>query len=155
MTAARSAAVVTWVYAAGFGIPAVPVAIYVVQRGYLPWFAGLFPMYGGPWSNRSLDLFVVMLVVFFALMLVVSYAAWLVWRGSRTGVVVALVLLPVEAVFWIGFALPFPWPIGIARAALLISAATSAGIAARRRGLRRRSWWRGIRPAGPGGSRSR
>ena len=155
MRAARTAAVVTWVYAAGFGIPAVPVAIYVVRRGYLPWFAGLFPMYGGPWSSRSLDLFVVMLIVFSALMLVVSYAAWLVWRGSRTGVVVALVLLPVEAVFWIGFALPFPWPIGIVRAALLISAATSAGIAAHRRGLRHRFGWRGIRLGGPGGSRSR
>jgi hypothetical protein len=155
MRAARTAAVVTWIYAAGFGIPAVPVAIYVLQRGYLPWFAGLFPMYGGPWSDRSLDLFVVLLIVFFALMLVVSYAAWLVWRGSRTGAVLALVLLPVEAVFWIGFALPFPWPIGIARAALFISAARSAGTAARRPGLRHRFGWRGIRPAGPGGSRSR
>lgn len=31
----------------------------------------------------------------------------------------SLVLLPVEAVFWLGFALPIPWVIGAARAALL------------------------------------
>jgi hypothetical protein len=36
----------------------------------------------------------------------VAGAAWLVWKGSRVGGVLAMVLLPVEAVFWIGFALP-------------------------------------------------
>ena len=30
-----------------------------------------------------------------------------------------LAILPFEAVFWLGFALPFPWLIGIARAGLL------------------------------------
>ena len=37
------------------------------------------------------------------------------------GAVVNLALLPVEAVFWVGFALPFPWLIGIARAAVIAS----------------------------------
>ena len=154
MTAARSAAVVTWVYAAGFGIPAVPVAIYVVRRGYLPWFVRLFPMYGvlvGPLS-RSLRRDAGRVLRVDDRCLVRSLAGM---ARSRTGAVVALALLPVEAVFWIGFALPFPWPIGIARAALLVSAAASAGIAARRRGLRHRLGWRGIRLGGPGGSRSR
>ena len=36
-----------------------------------------------------------------------------------------LIVLPVEAAFWLGFALPFPWLTGIARAALLALAWTS------------------------------
>jgi hypothetical protein len=46
----RTAAVVTWVCVAAFGIPAIPVAVYLVQRGTLPTFFDLFEMYGGPWS---------------------------------------------------------------------------------------------------------
>jgi hypothetical protein len=34
-------------------------------------------------------------------------------------------LLPIEAVLWVGFALPFPWPISIARAAIIALAERS------------------------------
>ena len=34
----------------------------------------------------------------------------------------SLVLFPVEAIFWLGFALPIAWIFGIARAALLVLA---------------------------------
>lgn len=123
MTAARIAAVLTWVYAAGFGLPAIPVARYLLQRGELPTFLDLFPMYGGPWSARLTDrTFVALLISFLILTLVAAWAGWLVWNGSRTGAVLSLVLLPVEAVFWLGFALPIPWVFGIARVALLAGA---------------------------------
>jgi hypothetical protein len=49
--AARAAAIVTWIYAAGFGLSTVPVSIYLLKRGSLPSFLGLFDMYGGPWSS--------------------------------------------------------------------------------------------------------
>lgn len=52
-----------------------------------------------------------------------SGAAVLVWRGRRSGAPVALALLPLEAVFWYGFALPIPWLVGAARLALLVAAA--------------------------------
>ena len=44
---------------------------------------------------------------------------WLVWNGSRAGAMLSLALLPVEAVFWLGFALPIPWMFGVARVAFL------------------------------------
>jgi len=117
---ARLAAVLTWVYAAGFGIPAIPVAAYLLQRGTLPTFLGLFPMYGGPWSSRLRHgNFVVLLIAFLIVTLVAAWAAWLIWKGAKAGALLNLILLPVEAVFWLGFALPFPWLTGIARAALL------------------------------------
>jgi hypothetical protein len=119
---ARAAAVLTWVYAAGFGVPAVPVAIYLNQRGRLPEFMGLFPMYGGPWSSRlSDDTFVLLLIAFLLVALIIAWSAWLVWKGSRAGLVLNFVMLPVEAVFWIGFALPIPWVVGVARAGLVAS----------------------------------
>lgn len=123
MSQARIVAVLTWVYAAGFGISTIPVALYLAQRGTLPTFFGLFEMYGGPWSSRfSHRTFVWLLIAFLIVAVAVAWAAWLVWKGSRIGGVLALVLLPVEAVFWIGFALPIPWVFGALRPILLVVA---------------------------------
>ena len=120
MVYAHSFAVLTWLYAAAFGISAAPVAVYLLRRGTLPTFFGLFEMYGGPWSSRLSDgRFAMLLVAFLLVTLVASWAAWLVWNGSKAGAVLSLVLFPVEAIFWLGFALPIPWFLGVARAALL------------------------------------
>jgi hypothetical protein len=120
MSNARIAAVLTWVYAAAFGIPAIPVAAYLLQNGRLPTFLDLFPMYGGPWSSRVEDgTLAILLITFLIVTLIAAWAAWLVRNGSKAGAVFSLVLLPLEAVFWLGFALPFPWLIGTARGALL------------------------------------
>jgi len=120
MTSAQIAAVLTWVYAAGFGIPAVYVVPHLVRNGTLPTFLDLFPMYGGPWSSRvEVRTLVVLLISFLVLTLVAAWAGWLVWNGSRSGAMLSLALLPVEAVFWLGFALPIPWVFGVARVAFL------------------------------------
>ena len=121
--AAHGYAVLTWAYAAGFGVPAVPVSVYLLRRGSLPWFGDLFPMYGGPWSGRFKDgQFVGLLLGYLGLMGLVAWAAGRVRRGSRRGAVVSAGLLPVEAMFWLGFALPIPWVLGAARVALLVAA---------------------------------
>ena len=110
MNNARIAAVLTWVYSAGFGLSTVPVAIYLLRQGRLPVFAGLFETYGGPWSARLQQrTFIVLLMAFLIVTLVAAWATWLLWNGSKAGAVLALVLLPIEAVFWVGFALPIPW----------------------------------------------
>ena len=122
MRTARAAAMVTWVYAAAYGIPAVPVSIYLLQRGRLPSFRDLFDMYGGPWWFRlqlEHGTFVLLLMAFFGVTLLAAAGAWLLWNGSRAGALLCLVLLPVEAVFWYGFALPIPWLMGTARAVLI------------------------------------
>ena len=121
--AARAYAVLTWAYAAGFGGPAIPVSVYLLRHGSLPWFANLFPMYGGPWSGRLTDgQFVGVLLGYLGLLALVARAAGPVRRGSRRGAVLSAGLLPVEAVFWVGFALPIPWVLGAARLALLVAA---------------------------------
>lgn len=111
-----------WCYAAWFGLPTIPVAIFLKQRGRLPMFFGLFETFGGPWSARLLDdAFVLRLMAFLALMVAVAFAAWLTWNGSKIGAILSLALLPIEAVFWIGFALPIPWLLGAARIALIVA----------------------------------
>ena len=128
MTSAQIAAVLTWVYVAGFGVPAVLVAIHLLRHGSLPIFFGLFPMYGGPWFARvGHRTFALLLVAFLFVTMAAAWAGWLVWEGSRAGGVSSLVLLPVEALFWIGFSLPVPWVIGVARAVLLALAWPSLG----------------------------
>lgn len=118
MRKARIAAVLTWIYAVAFGVPAVPVSVYLLQHGELPMFMDLFPMFGGPWDVVEEGAFVMLLMGFLAVVLAAVWAAWLAWKGLRAGVVLGLALLPVEAVFWFGFALPFPWLFGAARALL-------------------------------------
>jgi len=119
MSRSRAAAVVTWVYAAMFGVPAVPVAMFLAENGRLPSLWGLFDMYAGPWSSRFLDeQLITRLHVYAGLTLAAVLSGMLLWARRRTGAVLNLVLLPVEAVFWIGFALPIPWLFGVARVAL-------------------------------------
>ena len=121
MRYARAAAIVMWFYAAGFGLFTIPVAVYLQQRGRLPSFFGLFDLYGGPWSARLLDdEFVLRLIAFLAVSVVVGWAAWLLWNGSKLGAILSLAILPVEAMFWVGFALPFPWLLGAVRVVLII-----------------------------------
>jgi hypothetical protein len=118
---AQAYAIVTWAYAAGFGLPTVPVAVYLRQRGSLPWFGDRFPMYGGPLSNRLTDSqFIAVLLGYLGVMAAVSGTARQVGRRSRRGALVSFGLLPVEAVFWVGFALPIPCVLGAVRLALLV-----------------------------------
>ena len=128
MSSARAVAILTWIYTAGFGVPAVPVSVYLIQRGRLPTFLNLFETYAGPWSMRASDgVLVALMLGFLGLTLIVAWSALLIWRGRRVGAVLNLTLLPVEAVFWVGFALPLPWVTGFARAALVPLAWRSLG----------------------------
>lgn len=121
MRALRAEAVLTWAYALGFGVPAIPVAIFLRRKGRLPSFLGQFEMYGGPWSSRfEQGTFVWLLLGFLVVLVLASWAALLVWNASKVGAILTLALLPVEGVFWYGFALPIPAVIGVARIVLLI-----------------------------------
>jgi uncharacterized SAM-binding protein YcdF (DUF218 family) len=120
MSSTRVAALLTWAYGVGFGIPTIPVAVYLLRHGRLPTFFGFFPMYGGRWSSRFSDrTFVRLLIAFLLVLLVAAWTAWFMWNGSKAGALLNLLLLPIEAVFWFGFGLPIPWLIGIGRVVLL------------------------------------
>lgn len=122
-TPARAAAVVCWVYAASFGLPAIPVGVFIMREHRLPWLWDLFPMYGGPWwRSLSETEFLAALAGFFVLCAVMSTGAWLLWTARRSGAVVVIATLPVEAIFWWGYALPIPPLFGLVRLVLVVAA---------------------------------
>jgi hypothetical protein len=105
----RASGVLMWVTAAAFGLPAVPVAVYLLKHSELPWLFGLFPMYGGPvdaWVGPRG--YALLILLFGVLCLAEATVGVLLWRGRRVGAVLSFVLLPFEIAFWLGFALPFP-----------------------------------------------
>ena len=120
MVALQASSALSWLVAAGFGIPAPFVASYFLRERTLPTFMGLFPMYGGGLFDRfSPEVCAVLLGLFTALSAIEAYAGWLLWNGEPLGAGMTLVLLPIEIAFWIGFAVPFPPLIAVARLALL------------------------------------
>jgi hypothetical protein len=122
MNSSRAAAVVSWAYVGGFGVSTIPVGLYFREHGTLPSFFGLFDMMAGPWSQRqSADRFIASLGAFVVVTALVAYSGWLMWRGRRGGRPLNLALMPVEAVFWLGFALLIPWLLAAARATLIVA----------------------------------
>ncbi len=134
---ARAAAVVTWAYVGAFGGFALPVAVYLNRQDRLPTFLGLFQMYGGPWSAElSKAEFTARLVAFAGVTALAGWSAWLLWRADSDrrrvgGAVLNVALLPVEAIFWVGFALPIPWLCAASRLALIAASWVSASRSSR------------------------
>jgi len=86
-----------WVYAACFGLPAIPLAVYLLRIGQLPWLFDAFPMYGGPWYDIAQpERFAAQLCAFLVMMVAVSCGGWLLWRGLRAGAVVAVAISRLE-----------------------------------------------------------
>jgi hypothetical protein len=107
-SAAKVAAIVTWIYAACFGLPAIPVAVYLLRTVRLPLLFDAFPVYGGPWYDCGRpEGFAAQHGAFLVMMLVVSWGGWLLWRGSRAGAVVAVATIPVEVLFGMASRCPF------------------------------------------------
>jgi len=123
MTFARTSAVLIWLIAAGFGVPAIPCAHHLLRRGQLPSFFGLFRMYEGPaFARVSPATFASLLYAFTLLCVAEAVAGLLLWQGLRSGAVLSLALLPFEIAFWIAFALPIPPIFGAVRLVLTVLA---------------------------------
>lgn len=128
MSYARVAAGLLWLYCAGFGLSTIPVARYLLRHDKLPTFLGLFPLYGGRWFGKvGNGRFILLLMGFLVTTVAAAGAAWLLWNGSRIGAVITLALLPLQAIFWVGFDLPLPWLTGIATVILVALGWSSLG----------------------------
>ena len=105
----------------GFGIPGAIGMKHLAETGQTWVFMG-FPTYGdGPFERIGVGSSVPLLGAFVGVCAAEVAAGYLLLRGSRAGVWLSHGLLPLEAVFWTGFALPFGPPLGIARTLLIIS----------------------------------
>lgn len=61
-----------------------------------------------------------MLGAFLLVCVLEGIAGWLLWGGYKSGAILALALIPFGAVFWWGFALPFPPLFALARTILIL-----------------------------------
>ena len=106
----------------GFGIPAVAGTVHFARNGEVWMFMG-FPTYGGgPFERIGLPTSVPLLIGFVLVCLAEVVVGVMLLLHVPHAATVSYVLLPFEFVFWIGFALPFGPPLGIARTILLLLA---------------------------------
>lgn len=105
---------------AGFGLPCLYGIWHLRTTGEVAMFLG-FPTYGdGPFERRGVHTTVALLLGFLLVCALEVVAGVRLWHGHTDAAVLALALLPVEAAFWWGFALPIPPVLALARTALLV-----------------------------------
>ncbi len=116
----RAAGVLAWLLGLGFGLPGIYGTWYFVDHGEAWTFLG-FPTYGdGPFEQVGLDTSVILLLAFLLVCVAEIVLGWWLWSGHPGNRAFAALLLPVELVFWIGFALPFGPVVGFVRTALVL-----------------------------------
>jgi hypothetical protein len=121
----KAAAVCSLVLGLGFGLPGAYGTWYYARQGEVWTFLG-FPTYGaGPFERWGLPTSVALLLGFVAICFAEVVVGVLLWRDATIGLWLALALLPVELVFWIGFALPFGPLLGLARTVLVVAVLVS------------------------------
>ena len=104
----------------GFGLPCIFGIIHFRRTGEVWTFMG-FPTYGdGPFQRAGVPTSTGLLVAFLAVCLVEVTLGAMIWSDAAGAKVLSLALLPIELVFWVGFALPLGPPLGIARTVLVM-----------------------------------
>lgn len=106
----------------GFGLPAVFGTLHFAQTGEVWIFMG-FPTYGGgPFERLGLPTSVALLLGFVIVCVAEVIVGVMLLRDVPHAATISYALLPIEFAFWIGFALPFGPPLGMARTILLLLA---------------------------------
>lgn len=116
------AAICSLALGVGFGLPAVFGTLHFAQTGEVWTFMG-FPTYGGgPFERLGLPTSVPLLLSFVFVCLAEVIVGVMLLRDVPHAATVSCLFVPFEFAYWIGFALPFGPPLGIARTILLLLA---------------------------------
>ena len=114
------AAILLWLNGIGFGVFCIPAIRNLSMGRDMPMVMG-FPAYGrGPFERIGIPTTVPLLAGFLLVCTLEVAAGLLLWGGSKVGAILALALLPAGAIFWWGFALPFPPIFALARTILIV-----------------------------------
>lgn len=103
MTAAiRFASLLLWISAVGLGVPCLTAIRSLAAGRGIPRVFG-FPAYGGGhFERRGLNTSIPLLIAFLVVLVLEALAGGLLWMGRLPGGILALILLPLAAVFWWG-----------------------------------------------------
>jgi hypothetical protein len=122
--ATRTAAASSALLGFGFGAPCAYGIWHLARHGEIATVLG-YPTYGrGPFEALGVPTTVPLMSTFLGVCLGEVACGWLLWKGRPAGRTLAMWLLPLEAPFWIGFALPFAPPLGIARTIAVLRSTT-------------------------------
>lgn len=117
-----AAAICSLLLGLAFGLPAVFGTLHFAQTGEVWTFMG-FPSYGGgPFERLGLPTSVPLLIGFVLVCVAEVAVGVMLLLGVPRAATFSYLLLPFEFAYWIGFALPFGPPFGIARTILLLLA---------------------------------
>ena len=120
MGALRGAAGLLLIDGVGFGLPCVLAIRNLLAGRGIPFIMG-FPAYGrGPFERIGLSTTVPLLALFLLVCTLEAVAGGLLWNGDTIGAILALVLVPLGAIFWWGFALPIPPIFALIRTVLIV-----------------------------------
>jgi len=115
----RTAALLLWFNALGFGLPCLLTVRNLATGGKIPMVLG-FPAYGrGPLEGVGVPTTLPLALAFLGVCTLEGVAGYLLWARRRVGAILALALLPAGGFFWWGFALPFPPIAALARTLLI------------------------------------
>lgn len=121
-TASRTAACLAWITGLGFGLLGCYGTSYFARHGAVWYFMGL-PTYGdGPFESIGVPTTTGLLTGFVSVCAAETIAGVLLWKRRRAGSWLSLALLPFEATYWLGFALPIGPVLGAARTIAVIAA---------------------------------
>ena len=114
-----AAGVCSLVLGLGFGLPGVFGALHLARTGEVWTFVG-FPTYGGgPFERWGIPTSVALVVGFVLVCAAEVVLGVLILADAPGAKALSIALLPFELAYWVGFALPFGPPLGIARTVLL------------------------------------
>jgi len=103
----KIAALCLWISGLGFGIPCI-YGIWSMLKGNGIAIVMGFPTYGnGPFEKIGVYTTIPLLVGFLFVCALECIAGWGLWSGDKGAAILSFAIIPVEMVFFIGFALPF------------------------------------------------
>ena len=115
----KIASLCLWFEGLGFGLPCLYGIWSMVNRKTIAYFMG-FPTYGyGPFEKIGIQTTTPLLTGFLLVCALECVAGWGVWSGDKGAAVLSMAIIPVELMYYIGFALPFGPPVLLARVILL------------------------------------
>jgi hypothetical protein len=120
MFSIRIASILLWSNGVGFGLPCLLTIRNLLTGRDLPVVMGFRAFGGGSFERAGTQTMSALLAVFFIVCILDCIAGWLLWSGHRSGAILSLILVPVGAVFWWGFALPFPPIFAVVRTLLIV-----------------------------------
>jgi hypothetical protein len=119
---AEGAAALLWIGALGGGISCViSIRSLLAGRGIARVLG--YPAFGeGPFERHGIQTSAPLVSGLLAICLLELVAGALLWRGQRSGAVLAIATIPPGAVYWWGFALPYPPVLAVVRTVLIVLA---------------------------------